>query len=88
MERLFSQLFTIFLKPVDNKPPQIVNTGFTVNERASAVITPDILFATDADTDENVLTFQLTELPKRGDIQYDTSIMNLGNACFLPCLMV
>nr|CAB3247089.1 FRAS1-related extracellular matrix protein 2 [Phallusia mammillata] len=74
------QLFTIFLRPVDNKPPRIVNTGFVVDERSTAIITPEILDATDEDTDENILTFELTSAPKYGVLQYEASPINLGGA--------
>ena len=78
MSDFLFQEFSIYLNPVNNKPPRIVNTGFTVNERAAAVITPDILDATDADTDENVISFVITSLPEHGTLQYDTQPLTLG----------
>ncbi|CAK8684298.1 unnamed protein product [Clavelina lepadiformis] len=77
---LSDQEFAIFLRPVDNKPPRIVNTGFTVSERGTYIITPDILDATDEDTDDDVITFSLTSQPKHGTLQYDTFQINLGGA--------
>lgn len=77
----FLQEFSIYLNPVNNKPPRIVNTGFTVNERAAAVISPSILDATDQDTDESVITFVLAAKPTHGTLQYDTQPIELGQCC-------
>ncbi|XP_061419974.1 LOW QUALITY PROTEIN: FRAS1-related extracellular matrix protein 2-like [Lethenteron reissneri] len=62
--------FTIFLQPVDNKPPKITNTGFTVFERGTFVITNAELDATDTDTQIHEITFTLTQEPKYGQLQY------------------
>nr|XP_039265536.1 FRAS1-related extracellular matrix protein 2-like [Styela clava] len=75
-----NQVFTIFLRPVDNKPPQIVNTGFTVRERSTASITSDILDATDADSNNDVLTFTVLRRPTRGIIYYDDVALTVGGA--------
>ncbi|XP_069576848.1 LOW QUALITY PROTEIN: FRAS1-related extracellular matrix protein 2a [Brachyistius frenatus] len=61
--------FTIYLQPVNNKPPQITNTGFTVFERGTHVITFAELDATDLDTESNKITFALSQPPKHGQIQ-------------------
>lgn len=71
-------MFTIFLRPVDNKPPQIVNTGMTVFERGTITITPDVLDATDEDTDDDILTFTVTSLPIRGFLVYDDMEIDVG----------
>ncbi|XP_061888272.1 FRAS1-related extracellular matrix protein 3 [Entelurus aequoreus] len=63
-------LFTIFLQPVDNKPPVITNTGFTLMERSSYVITRKELHATDTDTDDENIVFTVTQIPKYGYLQY------------------
>lgn len=63
-------LFTIFLQPVDNKPPIITNTGFTVMERAAFVITSKELHATDTDTDDENIVFTVTKIPDHGLLQY------------------
>ncbi|XP_070554250.1 extracellular matrix protein 3-like [Ptychodera flava] len=72
------QRFTIFLSPVDNKPPVITNTGFTVFERGSMVIAPTMLDATDPDTNLNELTFTITDLPDHGTLNYDSLEMIVG----------
>ncbi|XP_069779228.1 FRAS1-related extracellular matrix protein 3 [Narcine bancroftii] len=62
--------FTIFLQPVDNNPPQITNTGFTVSEGGDYVLTNAELDASDPDTDQNRITFTLTRAPEHGRLQY------------------
>ncbi|XP_062910438.1 FRAS1-related extracellular matrix protein 2-like [Mobula hypostoma] len=71
---------TIFLQPVDNKPPQITNTGFTMFERDTYVITSAELDATDPDTDRPQITFTLSQLPKHGQLQYASVGINEGEA--------
>nr|XP_023654914.1 FRAS1-related extracellular matrix protein 3 [Paramormyrops kingsleyae] len=63
-------LFTIFLQPVDNKPPTITNTGFTVLERSTFVISKAELDATDKDTDDDKIIFTVTQIPRFGQLQY------------------
>uniref|UniRef100_A0A3Q2CRS4 Fras1 related extracellular matrix 3 n=1 Tax=Cyprinodon variegatus TaxID=28743 RepID=A0A3Q2CRS4_CYPVA len=63
-------LFTIFLQPVDNKPPEIINTGFTVMERSSFTITIKELYASDTDTDDENIIFTLTQAPIYGQLHY------------------
>ncbi|KAM7374500.1 hypothetical protein PAMP_007153 [Pampus punctatissimus] len=61
--------FTIYLQPVNNKPPQITNTGFTVFERGMHIITIAELDATDPDTNSKQITFTISQPPKHGQIQ-------------------
>ncbi|KAM4702076.1 FRAS1-related extracellular matrix protein 2 [Discoglossus pictus] len=70
--------FTIFLQPVDNKPPSIINTGFTVSERGSHVLSKAELDATDADTDRSKISFTLTQVPKHGLFLYSNNVMQVG----------
>uniref|UniRef100_A0A8C5LW09 FRAS1 related extracellular matrix 2 n=1 Tax=Leptobrachium leishanense TaxID=445787 RepID=A0A8C5LW09_9ANUR len=79
--------FTIFLQPVNNKPPSIVNTGFTVFERGVHPITQAELDATDADTDRDKITFTLTESPKHGRIKYSSHVMEVGEAFTLDDIL-
>uniref|UniRef100_A0A3P9JJ23 Fras1 related extracellular matrix 3 n=1 Tax=Oryzias latipes TaxID=8090 RepID=A0A3P9JJ23_ORYLA len=62
-------LFTIFLQPVDNKPPLITNTGFTVMERSTYTITTKELHATDTDTDDENIIFTVTQIPQYGQLK-------------------
>ncbi|XP_041808691.1 FRAS1-related extracellular matrix protein 2-like [Chelmon rostratus] len=61
--------FTIYLQPVNNKPPQITNTGFTVFERGMHIISNAELDATDPDTEIKQITFTLSQPPKHGQVQ-------------------
>ncbi|XP_072320110.1 FRAS1-related extracellular matrix protein 3 [Eucyclogobius newberryi] len=63
-------LFTIFLQPVDNKPPLITNTGFTLMERSPYVLTQKDLHATDTDTDGDNIVFKVVQVPQHGKFQY------------------
>lgn len=72
-------LFTIFLKPVDNQPPQITNTGFTVLERSTHVITSDELDTSDTDTDRSQISFAITQPPLHGQIQFAGTEMRKGD---------
>ncbi|KAG7265031.1 hypothetical protein CRUP_030416 [Coryphaenoides rupestris] len=61
--------FVIFLQPVNNKPPQITNTGFTVFERGVHIISVAELDCADPDTDSKKITFNLSQAPKHGQVQ-------------------
>ncbi|XP_076002015.1 FRAS1-related extracellular matrix protein 2b [Genypterus blacodes] len=71
--------FTIFLQPVDNKPPQITNSGFTVLERGTHVITTAELFTTDTDTDSRQISFTVTQPPLHGNMQFTFTDMTKGH---------
>ncbi|KAM8940061.1 FRAS1-related extracellular matrix protein 3 [Pelodytes ibericus] len=72
--------FTIFLQPVDNKPPVITNTGFTVPERGFFTLSKSELDVTDADTDVTSITFSLSQAPLHGELQYNDLTMGLGDS--------
>ncbi|XP_018591125.2 FRAS1-related extracellular matrix protein 3 isoform X1 [Scleropages formosus] len=71
-------LFTVFLEPVNNKPPTITNTGFTVLERSTYIISKAELDATDQDTDDDEITFTVTQIPRFGQLQYLETDMSVG----------
>ncbi|AWO98720.1 putative FRAS1-related extracellular matrix protein 2 [Scophthalmus maximus] len=72
-------VFTIFLKPVDNKPPQITNSGFTVLERGTHIITRAELDTSDTDTDSKQIMFTVTQPPLNGQIQFTFTDMTKGD---------
>ncbi|CAJ0964169.1 unnamed protein product [Ranitomeya imitator] len=72
--------FTIFLQPVDNKPPEIINTGFSVQERGSFRFTKTELDATDQDTDTKNIKFSLSQSPIHGQFLYQGESMSLGDS--------
>ncbi|XP_068600398.1 FRAS1-related extracellular matrix protein 2-like [Brachionichthys hirsutus] len=61
--------FTIYFQPVNNKPPQVTNTGFTVFERGIHVISIAELDATDQDTPSEKISFTLSQPPRHGRVQ-------------------
>ncbi|KAM4627826.1 FRAS1-related extracellular matrix protein 2b [Polymixia lowei] len=71
--------FTIFLQPVDNKPPQITNSGFTVFERGTHIFTSAELDTTDTDTDSKQISFTITQPPLHGQIQFTFTDMTKGD---------
>uniref|UniRef100_A0A3B4BGQ5 FRAS1-related extracellular matrix protein N-terminal domain-containing protein n=1 Tax=Periophthalmus magnuspinnatus TaxID=409849 RepID=A0A3B4BGQ5_9GOBI len=76
-------VFTIFLKPVDNKPPQITNSGFTLLERGTHIISSAELYTTDTDTDSKEILFTITQPPTHGHIQYTFMDMTKGDTFIL-----
>ncbi|XP_051542064.1 FRAS1-related extracellular matrix protein 2-like isoform X3 [Myxocyprinus asiaticus] len=73
-------VFTIFLQPVNNKPPEITNTGFTVLERRVHVITSAELDANDFDTDTKQISFTLSQVPLHGNIQNTFTDLKKGSS--------
>uniref|UniRef100_A0AAR2LKM0 Calx-beta domain-containing protein n=1 Tax=Pygocentrus nattereri TaxID=42514 RepID=A0AAR2LKM0_PYGNA len=76
-------LFTIFLQPVDNKPPVITNTGFTVLERSTYIITKNELDASDQDTEDENIIFKVIQIPRYGQLQYLGIDMSNGETFIL-----
>ena len=79
-------VFTIFLQPVDNKPPVITNTGFTVLERSMYIIGKKELHATDKDTEDENIIFTVTQVPRYGNLQYLGIDMSNGETFVLEDL--
>ncbi|KAM6946095.1 FRAS1-related extracellular matrix protein 2b [Aplochiton taeniatus] len=73
-------VFTIFLQPVDNKPPQITNTGFSVFERGAHVLTGAELDTSDADTDRRQILFTITQPARHGLMQYTFTDLTKGGS--------
>lgn len=72
-------VFTIILKPVDNKPPQITNSGFTVLERSTHVITSAELDTSDTDTERTQISFTVTQPPMHGHLKFTFNYMRKGD---------
>ncbi|CAL8363343.1 unnamed protein product [Lota lota] len=72
--------FVIFLQPVNNKPPQITNTGFAVFERGVHIMSVAELDCADPDTDSKKITFNLSQAPKHGQIQLAFTDLGKGQA--------
>ncbi|XP_057694497.1 FRAS1-related extracellular matrix protein 2-like [Corythoichthys intestinalis] len=73
-------VFTIFLKPVDNKPPEITNSGFTVLERGAHTITGAELYTSDSDTDSKLISFTVSRPPLHGNLRFGFTDMTRGDA--------
>ncbi|XP_054649210.1 FRAS1-related extracellular matrix protein 2b isoform X1 [Dunckerocampus dactyliophorus] len=72
-------VFSVLLKPVDNKPPQITNSGFTVFERGAHTITSAELYTFDSDTDSKLMSFTVSQPPLHGHIQFMFTHMIKGD---------
>ncbi|XP_040187457.1 FRAS1-related extracellular matrix protein 3 [Rana temporaria] len=72
--------FTIFLQPVDNKPPEITNTGFTVSERGFFIITKKELDATDQDTETINIRLTLSQAPLHGNMRFRGDSLSPGES--------
>lgn len=72
-------IFTIYLKPVDNTPPQITNSGFTLLERGRHIITRTELYTSDTDTDSQQIVFTVTQPPLHGHLQFTFTDMTKGD---------
>lgn len=55
-----------------------MNTGFDVNERRTKLITTDILDASDEDSNEEFLNFEITKTPAKGTIYFDDIPLEKG----------
>ncbi|XP_039361396.1 FRAS1-related extracellular matrix protein 2 [Mauremys reevesii] len=72
--------FTIYLQPIDNQPPEITNSGFTVHEGGRHVLGPAELDASDTDTEPTHLQFTLTQAPQHGQLQLSGHSLAMGAA--------
>ncbi|XP_026776488.3 FRAS1-related extracellular matrix protein 2-like [Pangasianodon hypophthalmus] len=63
---LASGRLTIVLQPVNNKPPQMTNTGLNVVSKSTYVIGKDVLDVTDQDTVSENITFTVIQTPNKG----------------------
>ena len=73
------QSFVIYLKPVDNKPPIVKNSGLTVKENDRVVVTSDILDVFDPDTNIDKIEFKLIQLPKYGSLHLGSVSAQIGD---------
>lgn len=70
--------FTLYLQPEDNQPPEILNTGFTVQEKGHHILSESELHVNDVDTDVAHISFTLTQAPKHGHIRVSGQILHVG----------
>lgn len=70
--------FTFYLQPVDNQPPEILNTGFTVQEKGHHILSETELGVNDVDTDVAHITFTLIQVPKHGHMKLSGQVLHVG----------
>ncbi|XP_036620894.1 FRAS1-related extracellular matrix protein 3 [Trichosurus vulpecula] len=70
--------FSLFLQPVDNQPPEITNSGFTVREGKNFILTTRELDVIDPDTDADKIVFTLAQGPQHGHLLYLERVMASG----------
>lgn len=70
--------FTLYLQPEDNQPPEILNTGFAVQERGQHTLRELELHVTDADTDLAHISFTLTQAPRHGHLRLSGQVLRVG----------
>ncbi|KAM5147251.1 FRAS1-related extracellular matrix protein 2 [Callospermophilus lateralis] len=70
--------FTLYLQPVDNQPPEILNTGFTIQEKGHHILSETELHVSDVDTDMAHIIFTLTQAPKHGHMQVSGQTLHVG----------
>ncbi|XP_022376363.1 FRAS1-related extracellular matrix protein 2 [Enhydra lutris kenyoni] len=75
--------FTLYLQPVDNQPPEILNTGFTIQEKGHHVLSETELRVNDVDTDVAHISFTLTQAPKHGHMRVSGQILHVGEVFHL-----
>ncbi len=64
-----SQTIQITIRPINDQIPQLLDgliTMVTIHEGEEVIITPEILSATDVDTNDKLLHFIVINPPKRG----------------------
>ncbi|XP_034152338.1 extracellular matrix protein FRAS1 isoform X3 [Esox lucius] len=64
-----AQTFYVTIRPVDDSLPVLVVPGMRVQEGVRKTITEFELKATDADTEEDSLTFTVVQVPRHGTIE-------------------
>uniref|UniRef100_A0A7M5XNC0 Calx-beta domain-containing protein n=1 Tax=Clytia hemisphaerica TaxID=252671 RepID=A0A7M5XNC0_9CNID len=68
--RLINQIFNIIITPEDNIIPVVVNKGLRLLENSRAILTTDVLSASDINTPDENLQFIVTRLPLKGFLEH------------------
>ncbi|XP_055982229.1 FRAS1-related extracellular matrix protein 2 [Sorex fumeus] len=72
--------FTLYLQPVDNQPPEILNTGFSLQERGHHILSENELRVNDVDTDVAHISFTLTQAPRHGHLRVSGHMLHVGGS--------
>ena len=74
-----NQIFTLDLKPINNRPPVIMNSGLQILENGRAMLTHPYLYVRDPDTPNEDLYFVLNTLPTHGVLQKEQQPLIVGD---------
>ncbi|XP_036106059.1 FRAS1-related extracellular matrix protein 2 [Molossus molossus] len=75
--------FTLYLQPEENQPPEILNTGFSTQERGHHVLRETELHVSDVDTEEAHISLTLTQAPRHGHLRVSGHILPVGGVFHL-----
>lgn len=78
--KLENQRFKIIIKPVNNQPPFIHNTGAVVSENGQVILDTQYLDIKDRDTDLRHLIIYVRRTPAYGILQKDGKTLTVGSA--------
>ena len=67
--RLINQLFYVIIAPIDNVHPDVINQGVTLKEGDRITLTTDLLSASDINSKDERLVFQVNKLPAKGYLE-------------------
>lgn len=67
--RLINQLFYVIIAPIDNMHPDVINKGVTLKEGDRITLTTDLLSASDINSRDENLVYQVNKLPTKGYLE-------------------
>lgn len=67
--RLVNQLFYVVIAPIDNMHPDVINKGVTLKEGDRIMLTTDLLSASDINSKDENLVYQVNKLPTKGYLE-------------------
>ena len=67
--RLINQLFYVVIAPIDNMHPDVINKGVTLKEGDKITLTTDLLSASDINSKDENLVYQVNKLPAKGYLE-------------------
>ena len=67
--RLINQLFYVVIAPIDNMHPDVINKGVTLKEGDRITLTTDLLSASDVNSKDENLVYQVNKLPTKGYLE-------------------